>query len=265
MRPNRTRKILEGGGVAVGIAQAQIPSAEMARMFGAAGMDWVFLDSEHSPFSSVTLHRLLRAYRMSDVTAVVRVCDFQYDLVARALDSGAEGIIFPRCEDPGQLARAVRGAKFPPEGHRGFGLGPSQIGYRQASFDEITRHCNRETLMIAQVESVTALERLPALAAVKGLDALLVGPADLSISLGVGGQWDHPRLSDAIDRVIAACREAGIWPAIQVRDVALATHWIGRGMRLVGCSSDAGLLWGAVSQAASNLRAAAERASSVAP
>ena len=257
MRPNRTRQILENGAVAVGIAHAQIPTAEVARMFSAARMDWVFLDSEHSPFSTDTLHRLLRAYGMSDVTAGVRVCDFQYDLVARALDSGAEGIIFPRCEDPAVLQRAVRGAKFPPQGHRGFGLGPPQIGYQQAGFDDIVAHCNSESLMIAQVESDTALERLPDLAAVEGLDALLVGPADLSISLGVGGQWDHPKLVDAIDRVIAACQAAGLWPAIQVRDVDLATFWIGRGMRLVGCASDAALLWGAVSRVAGKLRAVA--------
>ena len=257
MRPNRTREILEAGGVAVGIAQTQLATAEMARMLSAARLDWVFLDSEHSPFSTDTLHRLLRAYRMTDVTAVVRVCDFQYDLVARALDSGAEGIIFPRSEDPAQLARAVRGAKFPPKGHRGFGLGPPQVGYQQASFDEIVEHCNRETLMIAQIESVTALERLPELAAVEGLDALLVGPADLSISLGVGGQWRHPKLVQAIDQVIALCGRANVWPAIQVRDVELAKFWIGRGMRLVGCSSDAALLWSAVNSVAGGLRESA--------
>ena len=93
---------------------------------------------------------------MTEITAVVRVCDFQYDLVARALDSGAEGIIFPRCEDPEQLAHAIRGARFPPRGHRGFGLGPAQIGYQAASFDEIVDHCNSETLMIAQIESARA-------------------------------------------------------------------------------------------------------------
>ncbi len=254
MRPNRTKQTLQVGGVAVGIAHCQIGSTEVPKMFGAAAMDWVFLDSEHSPFSSDTLHDLLRAYRMTDVTAVVRVCDFQYDLVARALDSGAEGIIFPRCEDPEQLAHAVRGAKFPPLGHRGFGLGPPQIGYQTASFDEITAHCNRETLLIAQVESTAALERLPELATVEGLDCLLVGPADLSISLGVGGQWEHPRLVAAIDRVIAACEEHGIWPAIQVRDDQLAEFWIGRGMKLIGCSTEAALLWGAVQQLSDRLR-----------
>ena len=254
MRPNKTKARLAAGKVAVGIAHSQIGTAEVPKMFQAAAMDWVFLDSEHSPFSSDTLHELVRAYRMTDITAVVRVCDFQYDLVARALDSGAEGIIFPRCEDPDQLAHAVKGAKFPPLGHRGFGLGPPQIGYQDATFDEITAHCNQETLVIAQVESVRTLDRLSEMSAVEGLDSLLLGPADLSISLGVGGQWYHPKLVGAIERVIAACEERGIWPAIQVRDGALAEFWVARGMKLIGCSTEAALLWGAVKQLGAQLR-----------
>jgi 2-keto-3-deoxy-L-rhamnonate aldolase RhmA len=260
MRQNRTMKILAAGGVAVGIAHSQLANAEIPKMYGAADLDWVFLDSEHSPFSSDTLHELIRAYRLTDVTAVVRVCDFQYDLVARALDSGAEGIIFPRCEDPAQLAHAVRGAKFPPHGHRGFGLGPPQIGYQSATFDEIMAHCNRETLLIAQIESTRALDRLHELASVDGLHSLLIGPADLSISLGVGGQWDHPRLIAAADRVIAACGEHGLWPAIQVRDGRLADFWIGRGMKLIGCSTEAALLWNAVQGLTVELRSSAGRA-----
>ena len=260
MKVNRTKQKLAAGKVAVGIAHALVPTTELSKMMGAASLDWVFLDSEHSPFSTDSLHELIHAYRMAGVTAVVRVCDFQYDLVSRALDSGAEGIIFPRCEDPQQLAHALRGAKFPPEGHRGFGLGPPQIDYRQASFDEITTHCNRETLLIAQIESTRALARLPELAAVEGLDALMVGPDDLSVSLGVGGEWEHPKLNDAIDRVIAACAEHGLWPAIQVRDGDLAEFWIGRGMKLIGCSTEAALLWGAVNSLAQRLRSIASRA-----
>ena len=247
-------EILRGGGVAVGIAQAQIPDLEIPKMYGAADLDWVFLDSEHSPFSTDALHHLIRAYRATDVTVVVRVCDFQYDLVARALDSGAEGIILPRCEDPAQLAHAIDGAKFPPDGRRGFGLGPPQVWYQSATVDEITAHCNAETLIVAQIESVAALDRLEELASVEGLHSLLVGPADLSISLGVGGQWKHPRLVEAVDRVIAACERRGLWPAMQVRDASLADFYIGRGMKLVGCSTESALLWAAVQDLGARLR-----------
>ena len=258
MRINRTKQRLKDGHVAVGISHSQLGTAEIPKMFGAAKMDWVFLDSEHSPFSSDTLHDLIRAYLMTDVTVVVRVCDFQYDLVSRALDSGAEGIIFPRSEDPDQLAHAVRGAKFPPMGHRGYGLGPPQVGYRAMTFEEVISHANDHTLLIAQIESTTALDRLDELASVPGLDALLVGPADLSIALGVPGDWLNPKLVEAIDRVIAACNANGIFPAIQVRNFELADFWIDRGMKLIGCGNDLAVLWGAVSDLANQLRAKAD-------
>ena len=151
-------------------------------------------------------------------------------------------------------------AKFPPLGHRGFGLGPAQIGYQAASFDEITAHCNSETLLVAQVESTRALQGVNELASVEGLNSLLIGPADLSISLGVGGQWTHPRLVDAVDNVIAACTDHGLWPAIQVRDGRLAEFWIGRGMKLIGCSTEATLLWGAVQGLTGQLRTSAGQA-----
>lgn len=258
MRVNRTKQRLQNGQVAVGISHSQLGTAEIPKMYAAANMDWVFLDSEHSPFSSDTLHELIRAYLMTDVNVVVRVCDFQYDLVARALDSGAEGIIFPRSEDPDQLAHAIRGAKFPPQGRRGYGLGPPQVGYRSMTFSEIMSHANEQTLLIAQIESTKALERLDELAAVEGLDVLLVGPADLSISLGVPSNWKHPKLVEAIDRVIAACNERGIFPAIQVRNFELAEFWIDRGMKLIGCGNDLAVLWEAVSGLGKQLRAKAD-------
>ena len=259
MRVNRTKQRLREGRVAVGISHSQLGTAEIPKMFAAAKLDWVFLDAEHSPFSSDTLHDLIRAYLMTDVTVVVRVCDFQYDLVSRTLDSGAEGIIFPRSEDPDQLARAIRGAKFPPFGRRGYGLGPPQVGYRGMTFAEIMRHADEQTLMIAQIESTAALERLDEMAAVPGLDALLVGPADLSISLGVPGEWRHPKLVEAIERTIAVCNDKGIFPAIQARSFDLADFWIDRGMRLIGCGNELAILWEAVSGLGGKLGRAAER------
>ena len=158
--------------------------------------------------------------------------------MARALDGGAEGIIFPRVESPEVLRNAVSWAKFPPRGVRGFGLGAPQVGYSNAPFGEIIRHMNDETLIFAQIESVKGLEARHELAAVEGLDSLFIGPADLSISLGVGGQWDHPKLLDAIDQVIQACGDHGKMPAIHVRNAAFAKVCIEHGMKVVSCGVD---------------------------
>lgn len=254
MRANRTKQILRDGGIALGTAQNGLRTGEIAKMAAASGLDWLFLDTEHSAFSSETVHDILQVCLLTPVTPIVRVPDFQYDLVARTLDSGAEGIMFPRTESAEKIAEAVSWAKFPPEGVRGFGLGAPQIGYETASFDEIREHQNRETLLIAQIESVRGLEAINDIVAVDGLDSLLVGPADMSISLGVPGQWDSPKLWDGIDRVIAACVEAGKWPAIHVRNVDFATKAIDRGMKLVSCGADSAVLWGAVSGIAGALR-----------
>jgi len=253
MRANRVRKILSEGGVALGTAQNGLPTVEIAKMVAASGLDWLFLDTEHSPFDSRTIHDILQVCLLTPVTPVVRVPDFQYDLVARTLDSGAEGIMFPRTESADVLAKAVSWAKFPPAGIRGFGLGPPQIGYEAASIDEVRSHQNQENIVIAQIESVRGLEALDEIAAVDGLDALLLGPADMSISLGVPGDWEAPALWDAIDRVIAACNKAGKWPAIHVRSVDFATKAMDRGMKLVSAGADAAVMWGAVNGLAGKL------------
>lgn len=256
MYTNQTKHLLSQGRVAIGCSLAQLRSAEIPRLYAAAGLDWVFIDSEHGCFTVETVQDLVRSSLLSNITPVVRVADFQYSLVARALDMGAQGIILPRTESPELLARAVTWAKFPPEGVRGFGLAPPQVGYETVPFDEITRHSNEETLVIFQIESQAALERRDELISVPGVDAVMIGPADLSISLGVGGQFDHPKLADAIQSVIETCEKHGRWPAIQVRNPALAKTWMERGMKLIGCSQDLLILWGAVSAMAQELKAA---------
>ncbi len=257
MRPNRVRQILSEGKVALGAAQNGLPTIEVAKMTAAAGFDWLFLDTEHGPFSSETVHNILQACLLTPVTPIVRVADFQYDLVARTLDSGAEGIMFPRIESAGKLIHAMRWAKFPPAGGvRGFGLGAPQVGYEAASFEDIVAHQDSQPLIIGQIESVRGLEEIDEIAAVEGLDSLLLGPADMSLSLGVPGQWDHPKLWEAIDRVIEACNNAGKWPAIHVRNPEFAIKAMKRGMKLVSCGADLAILWGAISGLGKTLREA---------
>ena len=260
MRANRTKQLLREGKIALGMSQSQLRTPELAKMAAAVGLDWLFIDTEHSPFTSETVHELIGACRQTPVTPVVRVADFQYDLVARTLDSGAEGIMFPRSEHPEMLERAVSWAKFPPKGVRGFGLAAPQMGYQDAPFDEVTAHANREILVIAQIETMPGLERVEELAAVDGLDCLLVGPADMTVALGVGGQWEHPKLMDALERVSRACHDVGKWPAIHVRNVALAKAAAERGMRLISCGNDLAVLWNIVKKLGADLGALRELA-----
>src|SRR5688572_23684996 len=122
MRPNRLKAALATGQTQVGSILAQFRSPEIVRIYKAAGFDWVFVDTEHGGFDIETVQDVCRVATVSGLTPLVRVPDIQYALVARALDCGAEGIIFPRVELPEVLERAVSWTRFPPVGTRGFGL-----------------------------------------------------------------------------------------------------------------------------------------------
>lgn len=260
MRPNRTKQLLQQGKAALGCAVVQTRSAEIPRMFAAAGFDWAFIDTEHGGFTIEAVQELVRTCLLTSITPIVRVSDLQYTLVARALDQGAEGVLFPRVEDPERLAQAVTWAKFPPQGIRGYGLMPQQLGYEAVSFAQAIEHANSETLVISQVETQRALDCCDEMAAVPGVDVLLVGPADLSISLGVGGEFEHPKLIAAIEGVIECCRRHNKSAGIQVRNAQLAKMWMEKGMKLIGCMSEHALLWNAVKGLATELQTARDGA-----
>ncbi len=255
MRPNRTKELLRQGEIALGTGFGQLRSPEIPKLLSAAGFDWTFIDCEHGCFDVETIQDLVRTSLLTPLTPVVRVADLQYSLVARALDMGAEGIIFPRVEEPERLAQAVSWARFPPDGVRGFGLGAPQVGYQNHSFEEIIRHLNEHVLVVLQVETRTALERVDELLAVKGVDAVMVGPADLSISLGVPGQFDHPKMVAAITRIVESCRRHGVYPGMQTRTMALARFWKQRGMQFLGCGNELGFLWDKARETVQQLRA----------
>jgi 2-dehydro-3-deoxyglucarate aldolase/4-hydroxy-2-oxoheptanedioate aldolase len=255
MRPNRVKQLLQEGKTAWGSGLGQFRSAEVPRLYAAAGLDWTFIDTEHGNYDLETVTDIIRTSLLTTLTPIVRVGDLQYSLVARSLDVGAEGIIFPRVESPELLEKAISWTKFPPRGVRGYGLTIPQIGYQQAGFDEIIQHMNDNVLVVLQIETQTALQRCDDLLSVPGVDIVMVGPADLSISLGVPGQFDHPKMIEAITGVIESCRRHKVFPGIQTRALPMARFWAQQGMRFVGCGNDWAFLWEKVRDTVKELRA----------
>ena len=196
---NTVKHALKEGKLQAGCSFGQLRSPEVARILAAAGFHWTYIDSEHGPFGIETQQDLCRAATSSGLVPIVRVADLQYSLVARALDNGAGGVIFPRVEDPAILARAISWTQFPPKGIRGFGLTPTHVGYEKATIPQIIEHQNANTMVVLQIETKLAVERREELLSVPGIDAVMIGPADLSISLGVPGEFDHPKMIETID------------------------------------------------------------------
>jgi 2-dehydro-3-deoxyglucarate aldolase/4-hydroxy-2-oxoheptanedioate aldolase len=223
-------------------------------MLAAACFDWAFLDAEHGCFGQETLQDLCRAASMAGLTPFVRVADLEYALVARALDNGAQGIIFPRVESPEMLARAVSWTKFPPMGVRGFGLAAVQTDYEKVTIPQMLEHMNEQIMAILQIETKLMIERRDELLSVPGVDVVMVGPVDLSISLGVPGDFHHPKMIEAMDQIRDSCVKHGVVPGTQTRTLALAKLWKERGMPFIGCGSETGFLFEKASEVAAALR-----------
>jgi 2-dehydro-3-deoxyglucarate aldolase/4-hydroxy-2-oxoheptanedioate aldolase len=238
----------------LGMNFGQLRSAEIPRLLAAAGFDWAFIDTEHGNFDLETVNDVCRVARLAGLCPVVRVADLQYSLVARALDSGALGIIFPRMEDPKLLETALSWTKFPPAGVRGYGLVSCQTDYEPQAFTDIIEHVNENTLTVLQIESARAVEAREEILSVPGIDAVMIGPSDLSISLGVPGDFQHPKVVEAMEAIRDTCERKGIAPGTQTRSVPQAKFWKERGMRFLGCGSDIGFLFDKAKETANALQ-----------
>lgn len=254
MNGNPLKQALRAGEVRVGCGLQHLRSLEVLRILAGAGIQWGFIDAEHGSFGQEALLEICRFAPKVGMTPVVRVADITYGLVARALDCGAQGIIFPRIEDPAVLEQAVSWTKFPPEGKRGFGLAPLNFDYGVKSIPEMMAVANRDGLVVLQIETLRALEARDELLSVPHVDAVLIGPADLSISLGVAGEFSHPRMEQAIEQIIASCHARGVIPGGHFRNEQLASQWKRRGLLLLSCSNETSMLYDRARDIVAHLR-----------
>lgn len=224
-----------------------LDSSETIEVLAEAGLDWLFLDMEHSPLlDPAAVQRLVQAVAGRAYT-LVRVPDKSATWIKRVLDVGCDGIIVPHVDSAEDATGAVRAASYPPLGERSVGIARAQ-GYG-ARFREYMERANQDVVVVTQVEAIDAVGRIGEIVAVDGVGAVFVGPYDLSGSLGVLGRVEHEAVRAAIDRVRAACRQAampfGIFTATP--DGGRAER--DQGTALIAVGSDISYLSSAVSQA----------------
>jgi len=186
----------------------QIGHPAPAEIHARLGFDWVCADLEHGIIDLETVAGVFRALSGSECVPVARVPANDAVWIRRCLDAGARAVIVPMVNSAEEAERAVRAAKYPPRGERGFGY--CRANAHGADFAEYARTANDETAVILQVEHIRAIENLEAIAAVADVDALFVGPYDLSGSLGVPGNVEHPAVLAALGRFRTVCRERGM-------------------------------------------------------
>ncbi|HEV2357337.1 MAG TPA: aldolase/citrate lyase family protein [bacterium] len=255
MTPNRAKARLREGAVAIGTMVSELRTEEVAHLLAAAGFDFFVIDTEHASANWETVQTLSRAARSTGIAPLVRVTDNVYALTARALDAGALGVMVPHVETAADAREIVRCVKYPPDGERGFGLRPALTEYGQVSHAQAMAWSNAETLVLAQIESGRALDNLDDIAAVPGIDVLLIGPNDLSVSLGVPGDLMHQKMQDAYRHVAEVAARHGIAGGVHPGDLKVVERGHAAGMRCLMFSSDIRMLLGAARQAAQALRA----------
>ena len=234
-----------------------VTSPEIALLIKSCGYDSLYVDLEHNGFSIETTSHICGAALLAGIAPLVRVPSLAPELISRVLDNGALGVIVPHIETVQQVREVVALAKYAPLGRRSIGGPLPHLRFQKLPILETQRAMNEATMVVAMLETRAALENVEAIAAEPGLDMLLVGANDLSAELGVTGEFDHPKIADAFDRVIAACRGHGI--AAGIGGLAgrsdLIQQFVRRGARYVSAGSDFQLLQDAAAARATLLRA----------
>jgi 2-keto-3-deoxy-L-rhamnonate aldolase RhmA len=220
-----------------------------------AGCDFVLFDTEHSGFGFETIKSAVRYFEAADLPAIVRVPSREYHHIARALDMGAEGIMVPMVGNPDEVRHIVNSMKYTPVGRRGVALQVAHDRYRAGATGDKLAAANNRTTLFCQIETAEGVENADAIAAIDGVDCLWVGHFDLSSSLGIPGEFDHPKFLGAIETVVAATRKHNKALGRLVPTTQLGIALYKQGFDFCCYSGDVWILHQALEEAIGRLRA----------
>lgn len=255
--PNTTKRKLAAGQMVLGFGVHHLRTSATAMLSGAVDHDWLFLDTEHGAFSTHEVTQIALAALPTGVTPLVRVCAGALDEGTRALDNGAQGIVVPHVDTAEQAKRIVDSFLYPPLGHRSWGGPPAQFAFMPPGNAEAQAQVNGEVLTVAMIESPEAVTNAGAIAAVEGIDVLMIGTSDLTAEMGISGQIGHDRIVQAYETVAAACKSTGkVLGMGGVYDKDNAARYLKMGVRFVLAGSDHTYLMAGAKARADVLRAA---------
>ncbi len=210
----------------------------MVEIVGLSGFDFAILDMEHSALSIESVEDLIRMAEVRSIDSIVRVPEISESAISGPLDAGASGLLVPHVDTKTQAEEVVFLSKFSPLGERGMDVFARAADYSNVPKDTYLNEANRKTLLIVQIEGKKGVENIDDILSVKGLDAIFIGPYDLSQSLGVPGEIDHPKVTEKIKEVVGKVRRAGLSLGIYVDDAQAAKRWIDLGVQFIALLVD---------------------------
>jgi len=235
---NKTKAKLKRGEIAIGHFILEFATPGIGQMIANAGCDYVIFDMEHSSMTQEVIRQAILSAKAAGITPVVRAPDTEYFLMSRPLDAGAEGIMVPRVESRDQTLKIIESVKYPPIGIRGTAFGIAHDDYKGGDMALGTRKANEETLIIVQTETAKSADNVDQILSVEGVDVAWIGQADMTVSLGIPGQYDHPKFLKALDKIINACEKYGVAPGFIPITVEEANMMIDKGVRCIAYSAD---------------------------
>lgn len=250
---NIARERLQRGELSLGVGIRILRSVEVAKAMQSVGLDWLFIDLEHGALSIETASQMCLAALDAGISPIVRVPNGEYSLATRLLDNGALGIVVPHVETADEARIITDRLRYPPEGHRGVYSIMPQFAYKPAA--EMTTVLNKSNLIVVMLESENAIANADAIAAVDGIDVLLIGTNDLCVEMQVPGDLGNERIVQAYASVVAACQHHGKWAGMGgVYNEELMARYIAMGVRFVIAGGDLGFLMDGAAKRANMLR-----------
>ncbi|MDP4286072.1 MAG: aldolase/citrate lyase family protein [Bacteroidota bacterium] len=231
-----------------------LKSPQAVALCASEGWDYIILDTEHNDYDYETLGNFSLMAKYEDLALFVRVPDKLYHQMAQMLDIGAEGLILPQVRTLEESQHIIQSTKYAPIGKRGVSISSIVTRYRDYTQEEYTKWANDEIMTVIQIESEEGVNSVEKIVSVPGIDAVMIGPADLSQDMGIPGQLNHPRIEEAFREVIIQCNKYGVAPGIHLSNIDAVNKWINEGMRFITYSYDTKFFKDASQEALQKLR-----------
>jgi 4-hydroxy-2-oxoheptanedioate aldolase len=237
VRPSRVKAKLNAGQPVL-VTTLHLTDPSIHELAGLMGFDGIWMDMEHHTYNLETAATLMRALRVGSGDVIARPAKGEFMRMQRMLEAGAHGIMYPRCDNPEEAREVVGWMKFAPQGRRGCDGANPDMPYLFGSLADYLEAANRETFLVLQIETPEALECVDELAAIDGVDILMLGPADYSILTGVPGQFDHASIHRAKRQIADAAQAAGKHWGCPVPSVDAAREMLDMGARILFYQGD---------------------------
>ena len=252
---NIAKEKIKNNELCLGVGLRQSRTVDIGKIMATSGYDWLFIDMEHNSMDIDIASQISVAAQDAGITPIVRVPDFAHHHATRVLDCGAMGVVFPHVENADIAKKLVSYCLYPPKGHRSMTGVLPQLDFKQQAIADVAHTINDNMLIVIMLESPEAIANVDSIAAVDGIDVILIGTNDLCMEMGIPGDYSNPKVKDAYSKVIEACKKYRKTPGMGgVYNEELMSEYINMGMKFILSGSDLSFMMQSASQRSNKLR-----------